>query len=194
MTTDDYTESELGLTEASYKVLSADIDYTPSARWSVYGFYSRERNVNHLAGRQSGATPSANPLDNWFSDVEDNVDSVGGGVNIALVPDKWSWNTFGRYQKVDGFNDLFSPPGGTPDVAFSIDRFDDTRILSVSSELAYRASANWSVGLGGWYEDYEADDAATTGIVYYSPASFFLSANDGNYRSVTGWLKLTYRF
>lgn len=194
MTTDDYTESELGLTEASYRVLSADFDYTPSARWSVYGFYSRERNVNHQAGRQSGATPSANLLDNWFSNVEDNVDSVGGGVNIALVPDKWSWNTFGRYQKVDGFNDLFSPPGGNPDIAFPIQRYDDTRIMTVSSELGYHASSHWTVGLGGWYEDYEVDDAATTGVVYYSPASFFLSAIDGNYRSITGWLKLTYRF
>jgi MtrB/PioB family decaheme-associated outer membrane protein len=194
VTRDDYTESELGLTEANYRVLSADFDYTPSARWSVYGFYSRERNVNHQAGRQSGATSSVNPLDNWFSDVEDNVDSVGGGVNVALVPDKWSWNTFGRFQKVDGFNDLSSPPGGAPDVAFPIDRFDDTRILTVSSELAYRASAHWSVGLGGWYEDYEVDDAATTGVVYYFPASFFMAANDGNYRSITGWLKLTYRF
>ena len=194
LTRDDYTESEFGLTEANYRVLSADFDYTPNARWSVYGFYSRERNVNHQAGRQSGATPSVNPLDNWFSDVTDTVDSVGGGVNVALVPDKWSWNTFGRFQKVDGFNDLSSPPGGAPDVAFPIERYDDTRIFTVSSELAYRASANWSIGLGGWYEDYEADDAATTGVVYYFPASFFMAANDGNYRSITGWLKLTYRF
>ncbi len=194
MTREDYTESPLGLTEANYRVLSVDADYTPSARWSLYGFYSRERNVNHQRGRQSGATPSVNPLDNWNSDVTDKVDSVGGGVNIALVPDKWSWNTFGRFQKVDGFNDLSSPPGGTPDVAFSIERYDDTRILSLSSEVAYRASANWSLGLGGWFEDYEADDAATTGLVYYVPGALFLNANDGNYRAVTGWLKLTYRF
>lgn len=194
MTKDDYTESELGLTEANYRVLSADFDYTPSARWSAYGFYSRERNVNHQRGRQSGATLSTNPLDDWNSNVTDTVDSVGGGVNVALVPDKWSWNSFGRFQKVDGFNDLSSPPGGAPDIAFPIERYDDTRILTVSSELSYRASANWSVGLGGWYEDYEADDAATTGVVYYFPASFFLAANDGNYRAVTGWLKLTYRF
>jgi len=194
VTRDDYTESAFGLTEANYQVLSADADYTPSARWSVYGFYSRERNVNHQRGRQSGATPSINPLDDWTSDVTDTVDSVGGGVNVALVPDKWTWNSFGRYQKVDGRNDLFSPPGGTPDIAFPIDRFDDTRILTVSSEVAYRASTRWSVGMGAWYEDYEADDAATTGLVYYVPGSFFLAANDGNYRSITGWLKLTYRF
>ena len=193
-TRDDYTETALGLTEANYQVLSADVDYTPSARWSVYGFYSRERNVNHQRGRQSGATPSTNPLDDWNSNVTDTVDSVGGGVNVALVPDKWSWNSFGRYQKVDGFNDLSSPPGGTPDIAFPIERYDDTKILSVSSEIAYRASANWSLGLGGWYEDYVADDAATTGLVNYVPGAFFLNANDGNYRAITGWLKLTYRF
>ena len=193
-TTDDYTESEFGLTEATYRVLSADVDYTPSARWSLYGFYSRERNVNHQRGRQSGATPSRNPLDDWISDVTDTVDSVGGGVNVALVPDKWSWNSFGRFQKVDGFNDLFSPPGGSPDVAFPIERYDDTRILTVSSEVAYRASAHWSLGLGAWFEDYDVDDAATSGLVNYVPGSFFLAANDGNYRAVTGWLKLTYRF
>jgi MtrB/PioB family decaheme-associated outer membrane protein len=194
LTRDDYTETEFGLTESSYRVLSVDADYTPSARWSVYGFYSRERNVNHQRGRQSGATPSTNPLDDWLSDVTDEVDSVGGGVNVALVPDKWSWNTFGRYQKVDGRNDLSSPPGGTPDVAFPIERFDDTRIVTVSSEVAYHASARWTLGLGGWYEDYEADDAASTGLINYTPASFFLAANDGSYHAFTGWLKLTYRF
>jgi hypothetical protein len=193
-TRDDYTETEYGLTEASYQVISVDADYTPSARWNAYGFYSREKNVNHQRGRQSGATPSTNPLDDWTSDVQDDVDSVGGGVNVALVPDKWTWNGFLRFQKVNGRNDLFSPPGGAPDVAFGIDRYDDTKLFTLSSEIDYRATAKWGLGLGAWYEKYEADDAATTGLVNYVPGSFFLAANDGPYRSITGWLKLTYRF
>ncbi len=193
-TDDDYTETNLGLTEAQYQVLSADVDYTPSARWSVYGFYSRERNENLQRGRQSGATPSTNPADDWVSDVTDEVDSLGGGVNVALVPDKWTWNSFARFQKVDGFNDLFSPPGGAPDVAVPIEEYDDTRILTVSSELAYRVSARWSLGLGAWFEDYDIDDAATESRVNYTPGSFFLGAHDANYQALVGWLKLTYRF
>jgi MtrB/PioB family decaheme-associated outer membrane protein len=194
LTKDDYTETEYGLTEASYRVLSADVDYTPSERWGVYGFYSRERNVNHQRGRQSGATPSTNPLDDWTSDVEDVVDSIGAGFNVALVPDKWSWNSFARFQKVDGRNDLASPPGGAPDVGFPVERYDDTEIFTVSSEVAYRASSRWLLSLGGWFEDYDADDAATTGLVNYVPGSFFLAPNDGPYRSLVGWLRLTYRF
>jgi MtrB/PioB family decaheme-associated outer membrane protein len=193
-TQDDYTETEIGLTEASYRVLSADVDYTPSERWSVYGFYSRERNKNHQNGRQSGSTPSTNPLDDWTSEVTDDVDSVGGGLNVALVPDKWSWNTFLRFQQVDGFNDLSSPPGGTPDVGFPIEDYDDTQIFTLSSEVSYRPAPRWTIGLGGWFEDYDIQDAQTTGVSNYTPGSFFLAANDGPYRSLVGWLKLTYRF
>ena len=183
-----------GLLNVKYDSFTAEVDYSPGDRWSVYGFYTRENNKNFQRGRQSGATPSINPLDDWTADVKDKVDSFGLGANAALVPDKLDFKTFVRYQKVDGNNDIVSPPGGTPDIGVSIPNFDDTKIWTVSAELSYRLAANWNIALGGWLEDYKVDDSATTGLTNYNPGSFFLAANDSSYRARVGYVRATYHW
>ncbi|MGH9315905.1 MAG: MtrB/PioB family outer membrane beta-barrel protein, partial [Thermoanaerobaculia bacterium] len=199
---DDYTKEPItaasglryGLLDAKNESLTAEADYSPGDRWNVYGFYSRESVSSFQRGRQSGAVISTNPLNDWTSDIRDKVDSFGGGVNLALVPERLDFKVFGRYQNVNGDNELFSPPGGTPDVAVPIANFDDTKIWTVAAELGYRLSKFWSLALGGWLEDYEVNDSATTGLTNYVPGSFFLAANDGNYRARVGYVRASYRW
>jgi MtrB/PioB family decaheme-associated outer membrane protein len=183
-----------GLLDVKNRSFTAEADYSPTDRWSVYGFYTREHFSNFQRGRQSGASPSTNPLDDWTSDVDDEVDSYGGGATVALIPAKLDFRTFARYQAVDGNNNLDSPPGGTPDVAFDIFRFDDTKIWTVSGEFEYRLAGSWSLALGGWIEDYEIRDSATSGLQNYVPGSFFLAANDGDYQAKVGYLRASYRW
>jgi Putative outer membrane beta-barrel porin, MtrB/PioB len=188
------SESPLGLLDATYDSFSAEVDFTPNERATFYAFYSHERNDNFQAGRQSGGSLSTNPLDGWTASVEDKIDSVGGGGNFILVPDKWNLDIFGRYQKVDGNNDLFSPPGGSPDTATSIPLYDDTKIVTFSAQITYQIATAWALSVGGLFEDYEIRDAQTGGILNYMPGSFFLAANDGDYQAKVGYLQLRYRF
>jgi MtrB/PioB family decaheme-associated outer membrane protein len=183
-----------GLLETTYDSFTAEADYSPSERFNVYAFYSREKNENFQRGRQSGATPSTDPRNDWTSDVRDEVDSFGAGANVAILPDRLDLRLFGRFQEVDGRNDLFSPPGGTPDVAFPIANFDDSRIWSARADLEYRVARFWSLVLGGWLERYEVEDSATTALTNYVPGSFFLAANDGNYKGRVGYVRAIYRF
>ena len=183
-----------GLIDVRYDTYTAEADYSPSDRWSVYGFYTYEKNKNFQRGRQSGATPSVNPLDDWTSNVRDKVNSFGGGATAALVPDKLDLRLFGRYQKIDGRNDLFSPPGGTPDVAVPILNFDDSKIWSANAEFEYRLARFWTLAVGGWLEEYKVEDSATTGLANYVPGSFFLAANDGNYKARVGYVRASYRW
>jgi MtrB/PioB family decaheme-associated outer membrane protein len=183
-----------GLIDVKGRSFTVETDYSPGERWDVYGFYSRETFSNFQRGRQSGASLSTNPLDDWTSDVDDKVDSFGAGANVALVPEKLDFRTSARYQKVNGDNDLASPPGGTPDVAFPIAAFDDTKIWTVSGELDYRVAGPWNLALGGWIEDYEIRDSATTGLRNYVPGSFFLAANDGDYQAKIAYLRASYRW
>ena len=183
-----------GLIDVRYDTVTAEADYSPSDRWSVYGFYTYEKNRNFQRGRQSGANPSTNPLDDWTSNVRDRVSSFGGGATAALVPGKLDLRVFGRYQKVDGQNDLFSPPGGTPDIAFPIGNFDDTKTWTASAEVEYRLARLWSLAIGGWLEEYRVNDSATTGLSNYVPGSFFLAANDGNYKARVGYVRASYRW
>jgi hypothetical protein len=189
---DDYNESELGLQESENTSWTVEADYAPTDRWSAYAFYSNESYDSFQRGRQSAATPSTNPLDNWTSSVEDEVGSIGLGATYALTS-RADLKVFGRYQEVDGNNDLDSPPGGTPDVAFDIVDFDDTKLMTASAECEYRLTDMWRLSLGGWLERYEVRDSQTTGIGNYMPGGFFLAPNDADYRGNVVYLGASYR-
>jgi MtrB/PioB family decaheme-associated outer membrane protein len=189
-----------GLTRATYDTFSADVDFTPIDRVSLYGFYSRENNKNFQRGRQSGATVSFNPLDDWVSEVADKVDSFGGGATFGLMPEKLFLNVSGQYQKVDGFNDITVFTGGVPEVnrravggAGDIDAYDDTKLYSISGELKYNLPKSWTLAVGGIYQDYRIQDA-NAAVVNYEPASLFLVGNDGSYNAKVGYVRLGYRW
>jgi MtrB/PioB family decaheme-associated outer membrane protein len=189
---DDYEDLSHGLLEADNEALSAEADYTPSERLSVFAFYTREDIRSLQRGRQSGATPSTSPLDDWTADVRDKVDTFGGGGTVAVVKERLDLALSGTYQRVDGNNDLESPPGGTPDVAFDIGLYDDTKLVSLNAELTYKLRGGWRLALGGWFEDYEIEDAASSGLRNYTPGSFFLAGNDGNYRAHVIYTRASY--
>ena len=200
-TDEDYEESRYGLTNATYDTFSAEADYTPNERFTVFAFYSREKLTNAQRGRQSGATVSDNPLDDWTSDVEDKVSTIGAGALITLVKDKWFLDVSGHHQKVNGNNDLFAPPGGAPASAranvggvLDIPLYDDTRSTRLGGELRFAFAKSWSCALGGFVEDYEIDDSNTDGLLNYVPGSFFLAANDADYNAKAAYLRFTYRW
>jgi len=189
-----------GLNRVKYDSLSVDLDFTPVERVNLYGFYGRENNKNWQRGRQSGATISLNPIDDWFSFVADKVDSFGGGAGFVLVPQKLNLSATGRYQKVNGNNDISAPVGGAPELAkralggpLGFTAYDDTRILTVSSELTYTLPKSWAVTAGGWYENYKIADANAAPLNYL-PGGLFLNANDGNYKGTVGYVRLSYRW
>jgi Putative outer membrane beta-barrel porin, MtrB/PioB len=195
-----YEDSAFGLQSARYDSFTVEADYTPSAKWNVYAFYTREGNADSLLGRQSGSTISVNPLDDWTSNVDDKINSVGAGATITIVPQKWTATLFARWQDVDGNNAFFAPVGGAPyngrvDVGGvqSIPNYDDTKLTSVSAELKYGLQ-RWAFSLGGWFERYHIDDSGTEGLSNYIPSQFFLNANNGSYQAVWGYVRASYRW
>ena len=52
----------------------------------------------------------------------------------------------------------------------------------------------WQIGAGGFFEDYELDDVQTGAVLNYMAGSFFINANNGEYRAWVAWLNPTYRF
>lgn len=196
---DDYSETRYGLVDSNNWAFNVEADYAPSERFNVFAFYGREDIKGFLRGRQSGATVSANPLDDWTSDSKEVVDTVGAGLNVNLVKDKADLALFGTYQKVDGNNDLAAPVGGVPELAkrplggvLGIAAYDDTKLTSISGEIGYKLDKAWKLSLGGIFEDYNIDDAFSTGLQYYMPASFFLNGNDGDYRAGSLYLRVSY--
>jgi hypothetical protein len=168
---------------------------------TLYAFYTYEKLADAQRGRQSGATVSANPLDDWTADVEDSVNTFGGGGTFAIVKDKWFLDLAGHYQEADGNNDIFAAPGGAPANARinvggvqDITLYDDTKFARIGAELRYAFAKAWSAAVGGFFEDYEIEDSNTGGLANYVPGSFFLVADDGDYQGTVGYLRFTYRW
>jgi putative beta-barrel porin MtrB/PioB len=196
---DDYTETRYGLVSSKTWALTAEADYTPSERFNVFAFYGREDIRSFLRGRQSGATVSADARDDWTSDSKDLVDTFGGGLTLGVIKDKADLSLSGTYQNVDGNNDLAATQGGLAWVSkqplggvLGIENYDDTKYLTVSAEVTYKLDKAWQLSLRGLYEDYDIDDAFSTGLQYYMPASFFLNGNDGRYRAGSVYLRIAY--
>jgi MtrB/PioB family decaheme-associated outer membrane protein len=203
---DRYPDTTFGLIRSDNEAISAEVDYTPRERVNLFGFYTRENIATFQRGRQSGATVSVNPLDDWTSEIDDKVDSFGAGATLGLTKEKKIELTLGvNYQKVDGNNDFESPVGGAPEVGrrttggiTDIPFFDDTKLYTLSAELAWHVTKALRVGLGGWYEQYQLRDLNSNdisgGVVLknYVPASFFLAAVDSDYKAHVVYVRASY--
>lgn len=190
---DDFVESEHGLLNARSKSFTAEADWSPSERWNVHGFVTRERISSLQRDRQSGATVSTDPRNDWTAELTNDVDSYGIGGSLSMIPDKLTVRLLGQYQDADGNNEIASPPGGTPDFGLSLADFDDFRLWSASAELDYRMSRAWSLAIGAWREDYRYRDAGTTGLRNYMPGTLFLAPNAGDYRGNAIYIRTSYR-
>jgi MtrB/PioB family decaheme-associated outer membrane protein len=198
---DDYSETTHGLVEAETKAFTAEVDYTPTERVSLFGFYTREAIDSFQRGRQSGATPSVRDIDDWTADMTDGVDSFGLGANLVLKPEKVDLKLGGSYQNVDGNADIFAPPGGLPAAARvatggigDLPEFDDTKLLSLNAELGYLVSGGWRLAVGGFFEDFELRDPFAVGSTSYTPGGLFLAGDDGDYRGSVFYTRITKRW
>jgi MtrB/PioB family decaheme-associated outer membrane protein len=198
---EDYKESKYGLTRAKFSTYNAEVNFDATDKATLYAFYSYEDIKNAQRGRQSGSTPSVNALDDWTSDTQDKVNSLGAGADFVLKPEKWWLKLVTRWQKVDGNNNIDAPPGGVPannrasvGGVQDITAYDDTKIFAINGELKYQFAKAWSATLGGYFEDYQIRDANTQDLRNYAPSSFFLAYNDGDYKAAVGYIRVTYRW
>lgn len=192
---DDYADdAEFGLLHWRTQAVNVEADYTPSARWSVFAFAGAEVWGGFQRSRQSGATFSTNPADNWEAYNTDKAKTVGAGANFNIIPERLDVRVSAQLQTVNGRAQLESPPGGAPDLAFDVPRVDDTRFLQTTARLTYRFSEAWDVTLGAWLEDYQIRDDPTSGSQMYMPAAFFLVPEDADYAGSVAFVRTTFRW
>ena len=199
-------QAPLGLVHDAYDTFTVEATLAPTERVSSYVFYSYEDGDAMQTGRQSGGTLDFNPLNVWTSAQTNKGNTVGAGLDYTLVPEKWFLGVFVRYQKVDGNNDVFLQPGYStaiysssslagctqPGSTCAIPAFDDTKWANITGTLRYQFARKWSAGAGVGFEDYEIDDSQTGNTLNYMPSSFFLQANNRDYRAWVASVGLTY--
>ena len=188
----DYDESEMGLTGDDTTRYGVELSWDAGAGGSFFLFGERADRDVSMASRQSGATPSTNPLDSWFADFTEVNDTVGAG--WSRDHERWHSKVRGSWEKSDGKADLFSPPGGTPDTANGFGNYEDYEILSAEGTVDYDVTAAISFGVRVLYEDYTIDSFIRQGLTNYLPGALLLVADDGDYRAWSTGLRMSVRF
>jgi len=161
---DDYTDTELGLTEASQPAVTVDFSYTPVNNLTTYGYYTRE----NIQSSQNGYDASSSS--DWQADFDDTFDTAGIGAKWTDLG-KWGLGADFVYSKAVGNINLtdVSNPG-------SEDQFPDTlsEMYSIKLWTDYNYSKQLVYKLGYWYEEYLADNWAVDDLPAYTPNSGIL--------------------
>lgn len=190
---EDYDESEFGLIDDQIDQYHFEIGYTPGEDLNFFLFGQRSDRDVFQRSRQSGATPSTNPADDWQVDFEEITDTWGLGLNAKLA-ERWASEVSANWSKSDGKGDFFSPPGGTPNTAVSFDNYEDIELLTLLGRLDYRVGKHYTVGLWYRYEDYTIDSFIFQGLRNYLPGILLLNANNFDYQADIYGLDLKLNF
>jgi MtrB/PioB family decaheme-associated outer membrane protein len=150
---DDYTHSQLGLTDADELRFAADLSWSISDTASMYlnaGFESIE---SQQAGSEQFSTPD------WRAMNSDDFYTVGAGFRVNQIADKFDLQF--DYIRSEGTTeiDLTSASAGLsqfPDLESTLD--------SLRVRFSYRVSERLELALRLRYESFEAEDWGLEGV------------------------------
>ena len=179
---DDYDKSDFGFRAPTRSPLVSSSAGRSARAATSTSSPTATRSSTSCSSRQSAATPSTDPLASWSGDFSDDTDTFGVGFDCASCG-KWDSDLAGRYSKTEGFPDFFSPPGGTPDVAFEIANYDDVSLWAFDAGVDYLLREHFSIGVSWLYEHYEIDSFLTSGLIPFLPAAPLLDLVNGGYKA-----------
>jgi MtrB/PioB family decaheme-associated outer membrane protein len=169
---DDYTDTQIGLTEASQPTVTVDFSYTPVDNLTTYGYYTWENiqssqngeDLSALGGGGGTAVPTTGP---WQADFDDTFDTVGVGAKWTDLG-KWDLGADFIYSKAVGHIEINHQDPNVPE-----DQFPDnlTEMYSIKLWTDYNYSKRLVYKFGYWYEEYLADNWAVDGLEPYDPTA-----------------------
>lgn len=195
---DVYPTTDYGLKDDTFQTYSADLTYVLGKRASFFGFYTHELHDANQSSRQSGATFSTDPADDWTLLLKDKVDSFGGGLNTALIKDTLDFYLSYTYSNIKGTADFYSPPGGAvlgDAVNFTNNNLDSTKLQILRAQLQYRITRHFSAAFTYWYEQYDMNDIVRNDYkvdLVVTGYGMYLGALEPGYQYHVGALKFIY--
>jgi MtrB/PioB family decaheme-associated outer membrane protein len=179
---DRYDESFFGLQLSKFQTATVDVDVRVAKWVSLNAFYTYEYNSQSQEDRQSNAATVAGLIDpnspsNWNLRTRSNIQTVGLGSDMTLVPDFISMKAEGTWSKVQGkafFSSIVGPtasanPADVDLNAFVPDNFnslDNNQFWKAMVQLRVRLTKKIQATLGYQYESWNVKDYQRDGLTY----------------------------
>ena len=146
---DDYDDSEIGLTEGRDSSINFDVTAILSEETSATAFIGRQKIDSSQSGSQTFSTPD------WVAGTDDTFDVFGFGVVHELIEEELSIGLDLSWARSRGEIEFES---GTP--------FPDLRseLETVKLHLDYRLDENLWLQATYWYETYDTSDWSLDGV------------------------------
>jgi MtrB/PioB family decaheme-associated outer membrane protein len=161
---DDFHDSPFGLTDADYYSFSVDGDYTLTDSLSLNAFYIYEKykNKQKARGEFDEDGDGISTVTDWKADGQDRINTFGGGISYAVIPERLDFNLKYSYSKVDGKIDFSIPNGSVED----FDTVDDSTLQTLDAKLKYNIWGGCFVTLGYVWENFDYDDYNKEGFTF----------------------------
>lgn len=197
---EEYTESTFGLDTDEVLTYNADLSYAFGEAGSLYFYYQYADRDVYMKSRQSGGTPSTNPLDNWQIGFTEKNDYFGTG--YTFKNDRSLFDISARWAKSEGYADFTAYPGGQTLTgrpagttnATDIPNYEDIETLYLQARYEFSLMKHVGLGFIYRYEDYTIDSFIIANLDDYLPAALLLAGERGDYTANIGgiYLKFTH--
>jgi opacity protein-like surface antigen len=163
---DNYFNTSYGLQDAKAFGWSADVSWAPVERASFFAGYghddykSKEQSCN-----VSAAPPTpCNPLDTFFVNPRDILDSVSAGVNLMIIPKRLDLTLGYRFSFGRSKQSVAGEPGGAASGEPAPVPTTENKFHVLNAVTSFYLTPQWTLKLGYQYERYAEKDFTTDGV------------------------------
>ena len=148
--TDDYTDSQIGLIDASEISIHADAAMMLGESTNLHFFVGQQKIKSNQAGSQTFSTPD------WHANNNDTITTAGIGFTQGITEQLDVGADFTMSRSVGEVTVTTTSPSVFPDNVTNLD--------SLKLYANYRIKESISLYLGYWYESYDSSNWALDGV------------------------------
>ncbi len=170
--TEDYDDTELGVTQIWTVSPGVDVSWAPTPRFSMHAFYNYMKNRTRQRGLAfSNIGQSVLPTREWRSTDTDRTHTTGLGFDVVAIPNRLDLGLDYLYADSKGKTSLETGSALGPVVPYPHTKSEQH---NVSARAEIHVTENLSVRLGYLFSRWRVHDWAIDGI---TPTSLTCSAN-----------------
>ncbi|MBI5624668.1 MAG: MtrB/PioB family decaheme-associated outer membrane protein [Elusimicrobia bacterium] len=210
-------DTRFGLKSVEASNGSVDVSYSPSETLNMFASYTREHRRSKIKnGAKDDAFNAAGPLDDsfttsnfnpyneWNSNISEDVDTLGFGANVAVIPEKLELDASYNFSHSRTDTYTYNPNG---QAKLGNGEAKDWPLVKnslheIKADLGYKFTKSIKAGTRYMYEGFHLTDFAWENLQPYMPGYsaenstryLFADATYRNYDSHVGMVYLNYSF